>query len=89
VQIMTDSKYVADGSNKYIHRWRTNGYKEGTLKNIDLWSGMDFYLLHMRCEFVWVKAHSGIEHNETVDVLAYDAAHRPQYIDIGYEEQPK
>jgi len=89
VQIMTDSKYVVDGCNKYIQKWRTNGYKGGTVKNIDLWTGMDFYLSHMRCEFVWVKAHAGIEYHEIVDELAYNAAHQPQYIDTGYEEQPK
>jgi ribonuclease HI len=85
VEIHSDSRYVVDGANKYIHKWRVTRFKNGQVKNLDLWKGVDFYLQRMRCTFVWVKAHNGDHYNEIVDKIAYEAAHAPTQIDVNYE----
>jgi ribonuclease HI len=85
VEILSDSRYVVDGASKYIHKWRTNNFKEGQVKNLDLWQGIDFYLRRIKCKFTWVKAHNGNHYNEIVDKIAYEAAHNPTQIDVNYE----
>ncbi len=84
-EILSDSRYVVDGASKYIHKWRTNNFKEGQVKNLDLWQGIDFYLRRIKCKFTWVKAHNGNHYNEIVDKIAFEAAHNPTQIDVNYE----
>lgn len=76
VTIVTDSTYVRDGIQKWIHNWKKNNWKtsSGTgVKNRDLWEKLD-NLKHTCTEFEWVKAHAGNEHNEYVDTLARNCA---------------
>jgi ribonuclease HI len=73
LKIFCDSKYVVDGFNTWMHNWHKKGWKKkgGEIKNLDLWK-----ILHANnhnVELQWVKAHTGNEMNEFVDVLASGA----------------
>jgi hypothetical protein len=55
-------------------QWKTNGWrnsKKDGVANKSLWLTLDETIgLHRRVEFSWVKAHSGLLHNESADTLA-------------------
>lgn len=72
VTIVTDSKYVKDGIEKWIHGWKKKDWKtsSGTpVKNQDLWKCLD-KLLAFNTGWEWVKGHSGDPGNEKADTLA-------------------
>jgi len=71
VQIYTDSMYVSNGFNKYMHKWSLNNFNG--IKNPDLWKKV----YDRACEFpiqylhvVWIKGHAGNIGNELADRLA-------------------
>ena len=73
VEIRTDSKYVIDGINKWVHGWEKNGWKttgkQGVL-NRDLWESLIALSRARNVEFTYVEAHAGIPGNERVDEIA-------------------
>lgn len=73
VRIHTDSTYVKDGTTKWIHGWKKNGWKTAArkpVKNQDLWMRLDTALSGHETEWHWVKGHSGHPENERCDELA-------------------
>ncbi|TDF41603.1 ribonuclease HI [Alteromonadaceae bacterium M269] len=90
VTLTTDSQYVKQGINQWIHNWRKNGWKTSTkkpVKNADLWQQLDEQVKRHKIDWRWVKGHSGHPQNERCDELARNAANGknlPQ--DKGYEE---
>lgn len=80
VTIYTDSTYVKNGITKWIHTWRTNGWRTAAgeeVKNKDCWESLDALTKKIRAEWKWVKAHDkkrGHHMNERVDRLAREAA---------------
>lgn len=73
VRLHTDSVYLKDGVTRWIHRWKTNGWKTAArkpVKNVDLWQRLDTALARHRVEWRWVKGHAGDAGNERADVLA-------------------
>lgn len=78
--IFSDSKYVIDGITKWIHGWRRNNFKQGTVKNQDLWERMDRAMGDRVVRFNWVKGHSQNVMNAQADILAVQAS-RLQYND--------
>ena len=51
LNLYTDSKYVMDGSSKWIENWKKNGWKTAqkkAVKNQDLWIELD-KLVHFHC----------------------------------------
>lgn len=78
VTVYTDSNYVKNGINSWIHKWKTNNWKTSTgssVKNKEYWVLIDALQSKFdKIEWVWVKAHNGNEHNECVDKLARDYA---------------
>jgi ribonuclease HI len=73
VHIHTDSQYLRDGITRYIHAWKTRGWKTADkkpVKNIDLWQRLDAAAKLHRVEWFWVKGHSGHVENERADALA-------------------
>ena len=73
VVIYTDSKYLMDGINTWIHSWKKNSWKTSNkknVKNIDLWKKIDELDSVHLIEWKWVKGHSGDLGNETADSLA-------------------
>jgi ribonuclease HI len=74
VWLSTDSQYVQKGVTEWMPRWKRNGWKNSKkagVANKSLWLSLDSAIeRHRRVEFTWVKAHSGLIHNEISDTLA-------------------
>ena len=76
VVLATDSKYLRDGVNEWIKRWKQRGWKtvnNKPVKNIDLWQRLDAAASRHNVEWRWIKGHSGHRDNERVDQLANQA----------------
>lgn len=77
VELHTDSIYVRDGITRWVHRWRSNGWRTSDrkpVKNAELWQALIEAAAPHRVEWHWVKAHDGHVENERVDALACAAA---------------
>lgn len=74
VIVYTDSKYVKLGITEWSKKWRANGWKTSTGKDVAnkaLWVRI-FELIELMGIFTieWVRAHSTNERNNEVDILA-------------------
>ena len=77
VIISTDSQYVKNGMEEWIHNWTKNGWKGSNkkpVKNVDLWQRLDTLVQKFNVSWEWIKGHSGHTENEFVDTLASNAA---------------
>lgn len=77
VIIFTDSQYVKNGMEEWIHNWKKNGWKGSNkkpVKNVDLWQRLDALVQKFNVSWEWIKGHSGHTENEFVDTLASNAA---------------
>lgn len=88
VTLYSDSKYFCNAVNqKWIDSWLKNNWKNGTVKNIDLWK--EFISLYNKhhIEIFWVEGHAGNEYNEECDRLATEAYLDEDNLEIdeGYE----
>ena len=73
VILYTDSKYVINGIEEWIHNWKKRGWigsNKKSVKNIGLWKELDELRHEHTIEWNWVKGHSGDPGNETADMLA-------------------
>jgi len=74
VRIHTDSVYLRDGITKWIHNWKTRGWKTADkkpVKNVDLWQRLETAIeRHRQVEWKWIKGHAGHPENERADALA-------------------
>ncbi|RTZ74857.1 MAG: ribonuclease HI [Gammaproteobacteria bacterium] len=73
VRIVTDSQYVKNGMQQWIHNWKRNGWRTAAkkpVKNADLWQELDRLVNLHQVEWEWVRGHSGHPENERVDQLA-------------------
>ena len=71
--LYTDSKYVLQGIEDWIHNWKKRGWRSANkkpVKNIDLWKKLDELRDEHNIKWNWVKGHSGDPGNETADMLA-------------------
>ena len=71
--LYTDSKYVLQGIEEWIHNWKKREWKGANkkpVKNIDLWKELDELRDEHNIKWNWVKGHSGDPGNETADMLA-------------------
>lgn len=80
LRINTDSKFLVDAVNKWLKRWRRNGFRKVTgepLANKDDFMELSDVLNnneHMTIEFKHVSAHRGDPFNEEADRLARQGA---------------
>ena len=75
VRLFTDSKYVMQGIETWIHGWKKNGWRTSDkkpVKNMDLWQALDALAAEQQIEWCWVKGHSGDQGNERADALSND-----------------
>ena len=73
VDLTTDSQYVRQGINEWIHNWKQKNWKTASkkpVKNIDLWKQLDSLVEKHSITWHWVKGHSGHPENEIADQLA-------------------
>ncbi len=73
VHIITDSKYVMDGIEKWLPGWKRKKWRtaSGTpVKNRELWEALDAELQKHTTTWEWVKGHAGHGDNERVDEAA-------------------
>jgi ribonuclease HI len=73
VAIYTDSQYVKNGIESWIHGWKRNGWKTSErkpVKNEDLWRELDELATHHRIRWHWVRGHDDNPGNERADELA-------------------
>ena len=73
VDLYTDSQYVKNGIESWIHGWKRNGWKTSDrkdVKNADLWRELDELATRHRIRWHWVRGHDDNPGNERADELA-------------------
>ena len=76
VTLYTDSRYVMDGLQNWLPRWKANGWKTSDkkpVKNDDLWRALEAAAQRHNVDWRWVEGHSGHAENERADLLARSA----------------
>ena len=76
INLFTDSKYVMQGIEEWIHKWKENNWKTSkkeSVKNKELWMELDELVSMHEVNWNWVKGHSGDHGNERADYLATSA----------------
>ena len=77
VEIITDSEYLKNGINQWIHKWKQNGWRttgKQPVKNRDLWQELDAEVSRHKTHWIWTKGHASHEDNNRADELAARAA---------------
>ncbi|MDC1383236.1 ribonuclease HI [Candidatus Puniceispirillum sp.] len=77
VSLHTDSRYVMNGVQDWMPRWKANGWKTAAKKavaNQDLWQELDAAVTRHDVCWYWVKGHAGNPLNDRCDILARSAA---------------
>ena len=77
IALHTDSRYVMNGVQDWMPRWKANGWKTASKKRVanqDLWQMLDELVNQHQITWHWVKGHAGDELNERCDQLARGAA---------------
>lgn len=76
VELYTDSQYLKNGMESWIHRWQQTNWKSRgkAIKNIDLWKVLLMESHRHRIKWIWTKGHSTDPYNNKVDALAQQAA---------------
>lgn len=77
--VYSDSRYVVDGINSWIHKWKQNKWSlspKGTtlVKNKELWERLDAARECRTIQFKWIRGHAGNTGNMRADQLASEAA---------------
>lgn len=80
VYLHSDSSYVINAfKQRWIQKWQANGWRTASKKpveNQDLWLELLEAMRPHKVEWVQVKGHAGVEHNEACDKLAVAQALR-------------
>ena len=83
--LITDSQYVKNGIEVWIHKWKDNGWmtaEKKPVKNKDLWTKLDKIQKTKKIKWEWGKGHSSDKLNNEVDRIARERAES-----IGYSEK--
>lgn len=73
VLLTTDSRYVMQGVEQWVPKWRANGWRTADkkpVKNRDLWERLSTATERHQVRWQWVKGHNGHAENERVDQAA-------------------
>ena len=84
VDVYSDSKYVVQGIQEWIPKWKQNSWLTSSfkaVKNKELWMILDEQSARLDVAWHWVKGHSGHRENDIVDQAAQCAAEK-------YRSQP-
>jgi ribonuclease HI len=95
VELLSDSKYVVDGYNSHLPKWRERGWPDsgvGSVVNRDLWKQLIVAAKrHRDVRFTWTKGHDGTEGNEHAHRLATQArrvAEGLEWLEVVPPEEP-
>ncbi len=80
--LITDSQYVKNGIEIWIHKWKNNGWmtaEKKPVKNKDLWTKLDKIQKTKKIKWEWVKGHSSDKLNNEVDRIAREQAESIDY----------
>ena len=80
--LITDSQYVKNGIEVWIHKWKNNGWmtaEKKPVKNKDLWTKLDKIQKTKKIKWEWVKGHSSDKLNNEVDRIAREQAESINY----------
>ena len=59
--LYTDSSYVVNGINKWIHGWKKSGWinsEKKVVKNLELWKDLDILNGQKKPEIRWIRGHA-------------------------------
>jgi ribonuclease HI len=73
IDLYTDSQYVKQGIETWIHGWKRNGWKTSDrkpVKNAELWRELDALAQRHTIRWHWVKGHADTPGNVHADALA-------------------
>jgi ribonuclease HI len=77
VALTTDSRYVMQGIEEWVPKWRANGWRTADkkpVKNQDLWERLSAATQMHQVRWHWVRGHNGHVENERVDQAAREQA---------------
>jgi len=77
VRLTTDSRYVMQGIEQWVPKWRANGWRTADkkpVKNQDLWERLSAATSAHQVQWQWVRGHNGHSENERVDQAAREQA---------------
>ena len=79
VELVSDSKYVLQGIEDWMPKWKKNGWSKSArssnpVKNVELWQELDKLVSLHTLTFRYIPGHSGHYFNERCDQLASLAA---------------
>jgi ribonuclease HI len=72
-EVYTDSRYLQDGINKWIHAWEQRNWLTAHKKpvlNQDLWRQLMEQEKNHQVVWIWVRGHASSRYNQFVDLLA-------------------
>jgi len=73
IRVISDSKYVLDGIQKWIINWKKKGWKTAAGKDVlnqDFWKKLDSLATSLRIKWDYTPGHSSCPYNNRVDELA-------------------
>ncbi|NPA13334.1 MAG: ribonuclease HI [Aquificae bacterium] len=79
VELITDSKYVVNAIEQWIHNWAKNGWKNSAKKDIahkEMWQELYKLMGEHNIKPIWVKGHAGHRENELCDKIAKEEAEK-------------
>lgn len=74
--IISDSKYVIDGYEKWLPNWKKRDWKgsdKKPVKNQDLWKEIDELGSKLKFKLQWTKGHAEDQYNDLADRMAVEA----------------
>ena len=78
VVFTSDSRYLVDGMQSWVHGWAKRGWtrKSGPIENLELWHAAVDAVSGHQVQWRWVRGHHGHPQNEYANHLATSAAAR-------------
>ncbi len=76
VVFTSDSRYLVDGMQSWVHGWARRGWtrKSGPIENLELWHAAVDAVTGHQVQWRWVRGHHGHPQNEYANHLATSAA---------------